>query len=100
MRTGGGANGVGGDGQGDLLFVSYSHSDREWVDRLLVLLTPLVESQRIKVWADRYMPVGEDWQREVEGAMARAKFALLLVSADFLASSFIMDRELPALTAQ
>jgi hypothetical protein len=38
--------------------------------------------------------------QEIDGAIGRAALGLLLVSADSLASDFIMDVELPALAAQ
>jgi hypothetical protein len=77
--------------------VSYSHRDREWLRRLLVLLNPVVRNRRLKVWADEYIPVGDDWQRAIDGAVDRAALGLLLVSGDFLASRFIVEVELPAL---
>src|SRR5262249_2598283 len=81
----------------DVVFVSYSHRDREWLRRLLVLLGPVVRNRRLEVWADEYIPVGEDWQRAIDGAVDRAALGLLLVSGDFLASRFIIEVELPAL---
>jgi hypothetical protein len=79
------------------VFVSYSHDDREWLRRLLVLLKPVVRNRRFDVWADEYIPVGDDWFRNIADAIERAQLALLLVSGDFLASRFIMEVELPSL---
>jgi WD40 repeat protein len=86
----------------DLVFMSYSHvpEDRVWLDRMLVLLQPLVRNRRLRVWADPYLPVGSDWRREIGGAVDQAGLAVLLVSGDFLASRFILDEELPALMAR
>jgi hypothetical protein len=81
----------------DLVFVSYSHEDRELLRRLLVLLDPVVRNRRLQVWADEYIPVGGDWRREIDAAVDRAALGLLLVSGDFLASRFIIEEELPAL---
>jgi WD40 repeat protein len=85
------------DADDELVFVSYSHADREWVRRLLVLLTPLVRNKGLRVWADEHIRVGDDWRRDIETAIVQAKLALLLVSGDFLGSRFIMEEELPAL---
>lgn len=41
------------------------------------------------------MPAGADWLAEIEAAMGRAAVAVLLVSADFLASPSCMGTELP-----
>lgn len=81
-----------------VVFVSYSHRDREpWLRRLLVLLEPVVRNRFVQVWADEYIPVGDGWRRNIADAIDRAELALLLVSGDFLGSRFIMQEELPAL---
>lgn len=84
----------------DVVFVSYSHADRPWLDRLLVLLAPLVRNRRMELWADPHLPVGGDWRRGLSAAIDRAGSAVLLVSGDFLASRFIVEEELPALVAR
>src|SRR5262249_29633661 len=81
----------------DVVFVSYSHRDREWLRRLLVLLDPVMRNRRLEVWADEYIPVGEDWQRAIDGAVDPAALGPLLVSGDFLASRVIIGLELRAL---
>ena len=85
------------DSSRDLVFVSYSHADTEWVQRLKVLLKPVVRTRRLRVWADSHIRIGHDWHRDITAAIERTRVALLLVSADFLASDFIIDEELPAL---
>jgi hypothetical protein len=95
VARGRGGGGIGGDG--DVLFVSYSHADARWVQRFEVLLKPLVEAKRLSVWTDRALRAGDRWHPEIEAAVACSRVALLLVSADFLASEFIMRDELPAL---
>jgi hypothetical protein len=78
------------------VFISYSHKDEGWKDRLVSHLKALnVES--LDVWDDRRIGVGADWFREIQAAMDRAAVAVLLVSADFLTSGFIRDTEVPHL---
>src|SRR3954447_21839146 len=85
------------EGDSDVLFVSYSHADARWVQRFEVLLKPLVEAKRLTVWSDRALRAGDRWHPEIEAAVARSRVALLLVSADFLASDYIWRHELPTL---
>src|SRR5262249_34673008 len=49
------------------------------------------------LWDDTQIKPGDDWNHEIEQALASARLALLLVSADFLASEFVTDEQLPRL---
>lgn len=79
------------------VFISYSHRDRQWLDRLNVHLRPLERDGGIVTWDDTRIDPGRDWQAEISAALKEAKVAILLVSADFLASDFIAENELPVL---
>ena len=79
------------------VFVSYSHKDSRWRDRLGVHLKPLVLGRAIDLWSDQRIGTGQDWRQEIEAALGRARVAIVLVSADFLASDFIASEELPEL---
>ena len=81
----------------DQVFVSYSHSDKAWLERLQVHLKPLEREGNVKVWDDTKISSGQRWKEEIGIAVQRAKVAILLISADFLASDFISTDELPPL---
>jgi len=82
------------------VFVSYSRKDALWLERFAVMLRPQVRKRGIELWFDTQIATGRAWRPEIDAAIARAGAALLLVSPDFLASDFIIDLELPALTAR
>ena len=82
---------------GNRLFISYSHRDKEYLDRLLVHLRPLQRADRIDAWVDTKIAAGDRWKDAITDALEEARGAVLLVSADFLASDFIVDNELPPL---
>ena len=79
------------------VFISYSHADAEYLARLRVHLHPLERAFNIRTWSDTDIRPGSSWREEVAGALDRANIAVLLVSADFLASEFITTNELPPL---
>lgn len=81
------------------VFVSYSHVDSIWLERLRTHLAPLNRAGLIDLWDDTKILPGEDWRVAIENAIARARVAVLLITADFVASEFITSNELPRLLA-
>jgi tetratricopeptide (TPR) repeat protein len=79
------------------VFVSYSHKDEGWKDRLVQQLRVLEPEGVLEVWEDRRLAAGSDWFPEIKQAMGRAVAAVLLISADFLTSEFILGQEVPCL---
>ena len=81
------------------VFISYSHADAEWLKRLKVHLKPLEREGAIDLWSDEKIHAGLNWKEEISKALKEATVAVLLISADFLASDFIINDELPPLLA-
>lgn len=79
------------------VFLSYSHQDESWKDRLVRHLEVLERENLLAIWHDRRIGAGDGWYREIQAAIEWADVALLLVSADFLNSSFIRGEEVPPL---
>lgn len=81
------------------LFVSYSHADRKWLEKLQTHLKGLAlhGSPHLDCWDDTRIKAGDRWRDEIETALSRATAAILLLSPDFFASTFIAKDELPQL---
>lgn len=79
------------------VFVSYSHQDRKWLEKVRVHLNSLSQKHRVEMWDDTRVEPGYEWAASIKDAIQNARVAVLLVSAHFLASEFIKSRELPLL---
>jgi len=81
------------------IFISYAHVDFHYLKRLEIHLKPFVRDRKIDYWSDTMIKPGSKWFEEIKQMVACAKIAIFLVTADFLASDFIIDNELSPLLA-
>jgi hypothetical protein len=76
------------------IFFSYAHEDEALRDQFAMHLRPLERQGVIKVWHDRNIKAGEEWDKEVDRHLESADIILLLISANFLASDYCYGIEL------
>jgi len=79
------------------IFVSYCHRDVTYLERLKVHLKPIERKGAVQLWSDTLLLSGEKWKLKIERALDSAAIAILLISADFMASDFIINNELQTL---
>ncbi len=79
------------------VFISYSHKDNEFKEKLLEMLQGLVTREVIQIWHDRQIEPGDSWYEDIQSAMKTCQMAILLVSMSFLNSEFIQREEVPVL---
>lgn len=79
------------------VFISYSHADERWRKLVEKHLAPLSRDHKLRIWSDQNLEPGEPWLARIKRELATAKVGILLVSANFIASSFIHSDELPPL---
>jgi len=79
------------------IFVSYSHKDKSWLERLQTMAKPYLRQAEVELdmWVDTRIQAGDVWRRPITEALRAAGVAVALVSADFLASDFVWDHEMP-----
>lgn len=75
-------------------FISYSHHDNAALERLHVHLKNLTRDGHIETWYDRDILAGSELDAEIERELEAANLFLLMVSPDFIASDYCVEREM------
>jgi len=83
-------------GQQKKIFISYSHKDKYFLDKLIVYLD-ILKINNIDYWYDENIRTGDEWSAKIESAIETSHLTICLLSNNFLSSSFIQKREFPAI---
>lgn len=76
------------------IFICYAHEDEPFRQVLEKHLGGLKRQGVIRIWHDREISAGAEWQREIDTHLNAAHLILLLVSPDFLASEYCYSGEM------
>ena len=85
----------GGQDEKRTVFVSYSHKDKKWLESIIPHFEAAERHGNFKTWSDTETREGEQWYLRIQQILKQTRFAVCLVTADFLASTFCMDEEIP-----
>jgi AAA ATPase domain/TIR domain len=87
-----------------LVFISYAHlgepanpapGEVRWLSFVMDFLRPGEKGRRYTVWMDPLMPVGADWNPDIEAKIRACDIFILLVSTHSTGSDYILDKEVP-----
>ena len=76
------------------VFCSYAHEDEEMRKELVKHLSSLKDEGLIKLWYDRKIIGGVNWETEIDSNLNDSQIILLLISSDFLNSHYCTGTEL------
>lgn len=75
-------------------FISYSHKNIKYKEKLLTSLEALKNTYNIESWHDGIIQAGENIDKNVKDALLQSHVVLLLITNDFLSSYYCIQIEL------
>jgi hypothetical protein len=79
------------------VFISYSHKDAAWLEKVKMFLQPLEDQGLLRIWDDTNIQPGSKWLEEIQLSLESAQVGVLLITQNFLTSEFIVQKEFPVL---
>ncbi len=76
------------------IFISYSKSDKEYLETAKKHLKLFERQGKLQVWDDTQLIVGEEWDAAIKRELATADIILFLVSSDLIATDYVWDIEM------
>ena len=80
-----------------VIFISYAQEDAEWKDLLLKHLHQRALRELTETWNEEDISHGPEWYAELKDRLRNTRFAICLISANYLSSRFCVDEEIPYL---
>jgi hypothetical protein len=86
-----------------VIFISYSHKDEpeqesdgkvQWLSFVRTFLQPAVKHGIFDLFVDEHLPGGADLNPEIERKLRACDVFILLISANSMASNYIVDTEI------
>ena len=77
------------------VFISYSHADSQWAERLKAHLETADSHGLVEFWTDSDIQAAENWKENISSAINSAKVIIILVSPEFISSKYMAEFELP-----
>lgn len=78
-------------------FISYSKQDKDFFKLIVKNLKSHFGISTVfnyDLWDDREICIGANWHEEIQDAINKSDFAILLVSSDFLTSEYVKKHEI------
>jgi hypothetical protein len=76
------------------IFISYTREDESLRDELIKHLSMMRREGLVRLWHDREIVAGTDWEKDLDEHLEQAKIILLLVSSSFMASDYCYGIEM------
>ena len=77
-------------------FISYSHKDAHYFEKLKVHLAQIRRDNLIAEWSDHEILAGSNLDREISTALYESQLFISLVSPDYIASQYCYEKEFGA----
>lgn len=75
------------------IFISYSHTDKLYKDKIRRALHPLVLNNTLKIWEDGELIPGALYNKEIKQHLNDSDIIIYLLSIDFFCSEYILEHE-------
>lgn len=76
------------------VFISYSHKNMKYKEKLLISLEALKQSYNIETWHDGMIDAGGNIDDDIKKAMDKSHIVLLIITDSFIASKYCIEEEL------